>query len=363
MRLSLSALILALSFGASATQITKAVYTAGDTATIAVGTNVGFSYALTAGFVGTLKVQTSFDSGVTFNDEPTFGAVYVGVSSTVANGSGSIPGGATHMRLAVVTSTLGFTTVQLNALPSSGPSRATATAALSTLNDYFAIPVDPSKWASVRITSPVVTGTVAPTSEYSTDGGTNWATMPYVQRTDVVSANPAVAVPGAALGTSGSAWLNPLPGNATHVRLRAALTGTLSGGYTLSPGQPLVPGVPVVAVLYDVTEGSIGAGISTGTLDVGGWASVGVFGIAPTGQPVRVQEIDDAASNLSYVDISAAASGYVLASRAGGQYVATLPALASNGMITWGVTPRRLKATILAGGTVATGRIRVEASR
>jgi hypothetical protein len=134
---------------------------------------------------------------------------------------------------------------------------------------------------------------------------------------------------------------------------------------TLTPGRPLVPGVPVVAVLYDASEASIGAGINTSnpTFDVSGWNSLLIYARAPTTQPVVIQPVDDATGiALAGIGITVAATNSQMVGVGRGVGAGIAGATTTNGN-SYALLSRRMIWYIAAGGTVTQGRIRVEAFR
>jgi hypothetical protein len=330
-----------------------------DRVRLAITDQQGWSISLPVGLVGTVRVQTSWDDGATWTDDPN-GVLYLGAASTVLNASGPVPAGATAMQVIVTAYTSGSCYATLRATASSGPPRATASGTLGATGDTVTIPVDPSRWATVRVLAPGTVGAVF--YYFSADGGTNWLPSPYATRTDLVSANPSSISPVAA-----SAYPSQdiaIPGNATHLRVSMGSVG-VAGSVTLTPGRPLVPGVPVVAVLYDASEGSIGAGLASAVYDVAGWNSLYFQMYSPTTQAAYVREVDDTGAVInSGPFLSAAPAGAIgaLLSRSSGASLVGV-SVANGTYATIGLSARRLSWSIPAGGTVTQGRIRVEASR
>jgi len=236
----------------------------------------------------------------------------------------------------------------------------TYTGTLLSTNDAVTSDLIGSMWATARW-SVTTAGTATVTTEVSIDGGTNWLPSAYSRNVSAVSANPST-VPWSNNTPVVGTYETPLPGNATNFRVRCGTTGTATV-VTVGPGAALTPGVPVVATLYDVTEGSIGAGIASTTQDTSGWNSVTVYATSPTGQVVAVAPVDDAGTNLAGVSRSftAASSGIAVFTRYGGD--STSASIAASVIALYPSLTRRMSWSLPAGGTVSTGRIRIEASR
>jgi hypothetical protein len=356
MKWTLAALLLA--GAASAAPITPVVSGQLSATSSAVSLPVdgqnGFSVSITAGLVGTVKVQTSFDRGVTWMDEPAAGPLFLATTSTVVTVSAPLPGGATNVQAIVTTWNQGRSTATLRASASAGPPRATASGTLAATGDTVTLPVDPSRWAGVQFAelSGTFIGQVA--FEYSIDNGTNWLLGPYIQQTYLVSANFSVytSLLGSGGTVAGTAYTQPLPGNATHVRIRGASVTGGPSAWSLTPGRPLVPGVPVLAVLYDVTS-AVNTAIDTGVFETSGWNQL-LWYASSSGTPaISTSQVDDAGVGALNFTSDASLS-------AGNLGIGTLKTAAGN--TSGSMLPRRWKLT--SGAIVAgTSRIRIEARR
>jgi hypothetical protein len=202
--------------------------------------------------------------------------------------------------------------------------------------------------------------------------GTNWINTPGAQRLDVVSANPAISFATTASGivaigdpiaTANGTYEIPIPGNCTGVRVIMGAYTSGSATVLIGPSKLYVPGVPVTAILYDVTEGSIGAGFSAGTLDISGWSNVTVDMTNPTGQTVFIKEVDDTGTKVfNGATGTAAGANTITLTRSGGGPIQT-GLVGASSYATYNVTWRRIDVTLAAGGSVTTGRARVSVSR
>jgi len=253
---------------------------------------------------------------------------------------------------------------QTQTVPFTGPK--VTTGPLTTSGDFVYVDVPGGKWATIIWAVVGTAGTATITTQISLDGGTNWIPSAYSKRLDTVSANPSVSPWVANTGVTGAVWEVPLPGNSTQFRLLCGGTGTTTN-VQIYGGTPYVPGVPVPAVLYDATEGSIGAGLLTSTTaqDVSGWNAISIFALSPTGVAATVRSLDDAGAVLnnpgSIYSFTAASAATLYMSRAVGP--AATNTVASGVIQSAPLFARRVSWSIPASGTVTAGRIRVEASR
>jgi len=226
-------------------------------------------------------------------------------------------------------------------------------ASIVTAGDAVQLAIRGGSYATARwVVSTAGTATI--TTEYSTDGAVNWLASAYSKRLDAVSANPSVA-PWANNSPVAGTFETPLPGNATHFRIRCGTGGTATV-VSLSGGAFFVPGVPVAAVLWDVTSGTNAAN-NTGTLDVSGWASAEHTFTMNGGVPAfAIAEVDDAGVALAnLVTGTAAFSGNIGSGTIGG--TAGIVAATSTVQL-----PRRLQYTS-AAIAAQTSRVRIVARR
>lgn len=236
------------------------------------------------------------------------------------------------------------------------------TSQLLNLNDACALSVSGTQYATVQW-SISQAGSGAITAEYTTEpagvNALNWLPAPYSKRTDVQALNPSVQ-PWAAQAPVIASFETPLPADVTAFRLRYSTAGSLSVA-TITLGRVYVPGMPVAAVLYDVTEGSIGAGLASPVLNMDGWEAAQVQFATPTTQVWTYATVDDggAAVGPGFSTTAASSASVELSQNA--------PALAGNlGAGAIAAAPfgdRRFKLTLPAGGTVSQGRARVVARR
>jgi hypothetical protein len=121
--------------------------------------------------------------------------------------------------------------------------------------------------------------------------------------------------------------------------------------------------VPGVATLYDVAESGIGVGLPAYVQETSGWNSVLVIGLSPTTTVVSVRQLDDAGAIISGVaaTFTAAAGGAATFTHNGGN--TTSGTVGASAQTVFANLTRRMQWSLPAGGTVSTGRIRVEASR
>lgn len=219
--------------------------------------------------------------------------------------------------------------------------------------------------ATVRV-STAVAGTVQLTAEVSVDGLSNWIPAVYGKRLDLTAANPSVVPFVNFAPAKGSVYEFALPGTSTWFRLRPSVAGTAST-VTVAGGAPFVSGVPVVGVLYDVTEGAIGAGLPATGFDLTGWTGLNYGAATPTGQPAVIKSLDDLGNpppgGGAQVVVTAAvlwaAGGLGLGAILNSiNHTANLSAFGSSIGL-----PKRIQTLMLAGGTVTQGRIRLEARR
>jgi hypothetical protein len=340
-----------------------------DKIRIQVTDQAGWSISLPVGLVGTVRVQATWDDGVTWSDD-IGGVLPVGVATQATSASGAVPAGATAMQAIVTAYTSGSCYATLRATASSGPPRATASGTLGALNDAVTIPVDPTRWATVNSTSIWGGGANffnAP--EVSLDGGVNWIYAPYSVRTDVVSANPTAAQLLAGSGATVS-YSTPLPGGATHYRQRINSYTAGSSSVTLTLGRPLVPGVPVSAIVYD--SGAVtNIAADSGTLDVSGWSRVRLEFIASAAAgaaTLYISEVEPGGSAGTPVTLAtcpalAAAGAWTFDLGAASSAGTTIYAVGLNVGGSVPYVPSRILAHANALGAGVTGRILVRASR
>ena len=255
--------------------------------------------------------------------------------------------------------------LSLPAVAAQGTTESSATftgvrGSMDTTNDTVRLNVTGNQWATVKFT--VGLGGAATVTTQITTDGTNYFPAPYSRRLNVVSANPTVQAIAATTLVTGDVWETPIPGDTVAFQITCAGSGSLTT-VTISGGRPYVVGVPVAAVLADVTEASIGAGVAAFTQDTVGWSNVLVMGGSPTGVVWSIRQLDDAGSNISGVAVTftAAAGGAATLSHFGGN--TTSATVGGSAQSTYGNLTRRMAWSLPAGGTVSQGRIRIEAFR
>jgi hypothetical protein len=318
----------------------------------------GYGLSFTAGLKGTVKVQVSFDRGATFTDDPSMGPLYFATTSTVLSLGGPLPPGATNVQVAATSYTTGSTTVSFRVTEFTGPARATVSGTLSASGDYIAIPVDPTRWGTVRTAWLSGAAGVTVTAKYSTDGGTNWLDAPYGKRTDSVSPNPTTSAYVAVALNAGWTAEFPLPGGATHFRFAVVSPGSAST-ISISTGAPYTPGNPTVATLTDAS--STFNGVLDVSLDTSGWKEISYFFTTPTtsGMGYYAWQLDDTGATSTIYTASTATQTIYGALGSG----TTLNTGGGNVTTTSGASmPRRLllRSTAIAGYQT---RIRVEGRR
>lgn len=230
---------------------------------------------------------------------------------------------------------------------------------MDTTSDIVRLRINGAQWATVKFQA-IVAGTVTVTAQVTIDG-TNYFPAPMARRLNTASANPTVQTIAATTLVAGDMWEVPLPGNALAFQL-VAVTGTITT-VTISGGVLYVPGVPVTAVLYDVTEGSIGAGVAAYVQDTSGWNSVTAMANSPTGQVWSIRQLDDTGAVLLGVaaTFTAAAGGAATFTRYGSN--TTTATVGSSAQALFANLTRRMNWSLPAAGTVSAGRMRVEAAR
>ena len=231
---------------------------------------------------------------------------------------------------------------------------------MDTTNDTVRLNVTGNQWATVKFVVNLG-GAATATTQVSIDG-TNYFPAPYSRRLNTVSANPTVQAIATTTLVTGDIWETPIPGDAVAFQITCAGSGSLTT-VTILGGRQYVVGVPVAAVLTDTTEASIGAGVAAFTQDTGGWSNVLVMALSPTTVVWSVRQLFDDGTNISGVaaTFTSASGGAATFSHLGGN--TTSATVGSSAQATYGNLTRRMAWSLPPGGTVSTGRIRVEAFR
>lgn len=363
---------------------------AGATAVVPVAGKQAVGISLPAGLVGTVTPQFSYDNGVTFWTDLTTPPIILPLAGTSVSGSLPVPAGATHAQLRVSAYTSGSSVATLSATTSAGPMRVSASGPLaaatatvvttgnpqSATGNFVAIPVDPTKWASVVISTSAAAFNGTLTWDVMIDG--RWVTFytaisagqplagcPLAVLTSAGTGNPTVAGSVVYTTTAADTWELPLPGNATQARVRcsAFTSGTVT--VTIAPGRPCVPGVPVCATMADTSDpgGTSGTGFA-GNMEIGGWRTVTGIMMSPTGQVFNARPIDDAGATMASATIlgTAGATSTITFARTGA--LGSVSNVVGSGQWAAMVTAaRRLAFTLASGGSASTGRLIVTATR
>jgi hypothetical protein len=211
---------------------------------LALGGNAGANITIPAGVVGTVTPRFSFDWGTTYFSDPMNPSFIIPLATNSASGSLTVPVGATHVQATLTAWTSGSSTVGLRSVTSvntvarsiaSGALTAATASVTSTTGNFVAIPVDPTRWASVVLTTTATASTA--TLMWDTLVGGAWMAAPYAT---LQGATNTTAASVAYTTTAADTWDIPVPMTATAMRVRSSAVGGTPGSVTasLAPGRP-----------------------------------------------------------------------------------------------------------------------------